>query len=147
MFIKPISYKKIKILITFQLYDYKEIDGPNHLLSTKSTNIIGIDGINIASGNKIQFNTTAKVYNGSDNKITDEIKFNVNEVLYDIETKYIYNEDKSPIVLEWLGNTLDFRTFEEKRGDDLDNKRGANLQELLNRHSFKGFLYELRILK
>ena len=153
IFIKPISYKKIKIttkILLMNITDGSKVV-PMDFLAREKEEVIkiqGTDDINFV------FTTTKKTDIIDTDQISDKYLISDNNIRvlkkiypYDIETKYIYNKDKSPIILEYLGNALDKRTFEEKRDDDTINRKGKNLQDKLNNYSFKGFLYELRIFK
>ena len=147
MFVKPISYKKIKISITSKIYDNKIIDHTMHLLSTKTEPIIYIDCVDPSNSIKLLYYSDKKIenpYSESEKRITEQIPDTGKP--YTIETKYIYNENKDPIVLECLGNTLDIRNEFERTGH-IKSIGGENLNTNLKNHSFKGYLYDLRIFK
>ena len=71
-------------------------------------------------------------YNGTKTELIID-----NNIIFDIENK----NDK--IKFESIGNILDSRSDDDKRFDD----NGRNLGEMINKHSFKGLLSELRIFK
>ena len=155
LFKTKISYKKIKIntkILFSNISDAKNVIHMNFLAREKEE-VIKING---SDNENLVFTTTKKTDIIDNDQISDKYKVsdNNNRVSelknpYDISTKFIYNENKDdPIILECLGNAYDMRTFDEKMQDDtLINKKGENLQNKLKKHSFKGYLYELRIFK
>lgn len=129
-FIKQISYKKIKIHTKILFNAISDITKINDMifLATKTDPVIDIKG---NANNFLVFHTTKNTENIentikqiSDNLPIVEInkRWTSSTTPFDITTKYIYNENKDPIILECLGN---------------------NLTET----SLKGYLYELRIFK
>jgi hypothetical protein len=154
LFKTKISYKKIKIntkILFSNISDASKVNYMNFLAREKEE-VIKINGSDNAN---LVFTTTKKTDIINDDQISDKYLVSDNNKRvselknpYDISTKFIYNENKDdPIILECLGNAYDMRTFDEKRVDDTLNRKGENLQNKLKKHSFKGYLYELRIFK
>ena len=84
----------------------------------------------------------------SDNLVISDVneRWNNNRNPYQITTKYIYNENKEPIILECLGNAYDTRS-ESTKLLNIDSRYDKNLHDNLKKYSFKGYLYELIIFK
>jgi hypothetical protein len=167
-FTKPISYKKIKIYTELhfkELLKYTEQDEKKNK-DNKQGNIIfnnmnflgarNNEVIQVQSDNqRLVFWTSKKAEDdkGEIKQISnlypaDQINDNwqnPNLPTYKITTKYIFNENKDPIILECLGNVLDVRSDADKISPDARN--GKNLQDYMKKHSFKGSIYELRIFK
>ena len=154
VFTKPIIYKKINIstkILFNAISDPAKINDMN-FLATKTDEVIQIKG---NADKYLVFNTTKKTDNDPNNikQISDNLviidvneKWNNKRNPYQITTKYIYNENKEPIILECLGNAYDTRS-ESTKLLNKDSTHGKNLQQNLERNSFKGYLYELIIFK
>jgi hypothetical protein len=73
------------------------------------------------------------------------IEYNEYKTKLSIDNNFIFDiENKTDnITFECIGNILDSRTDQEKR----DVINGKNLGEMINKHSFRGLLSELRIFK
>ena len=154
VFTKPIIYKKINIntkILFNAISKPKEINDMN-FLATKTDEVIQIKG---NANEYIVFYTTKNIDNDPDNikQISDNLvisdvneRWNNNRNPYQITTKYIYNENKEPIILECLGNAYDTRS-ESTKLLNIDSRYDKNLHDNLKKYSFKGYLYELIIFK
>jgi hypothetical protein len=73
------------------------------------------------------------------------IEYNEYKTKLSIDNNFIFDiENKTDnITFECIGNILDSRSDEDKRKDT----NGNNLGEMINKHSFRGLLSELRIFK
>jgi hypothetical protein len=80
--------------------------------------------------------TPSKEFNIEYNEYKTKLSID-NNFIFDIENK------TDNITFECIGNILDSRSDEVKRGDT----NGTNLGEMINKHSFRGLLSELRIFK
>ena len=154
VFTKPIIYKKINISTKIL---FNAISNPNEIndmnfLATKTDEVIQIKG---NANEYIVFYTTKNIDNDPDNikQISDNLvisdvneRWNNNRNPYQITTKYIYNENKEPIILECLGNAYDTRS-ESTKLLNIDSRYDKNLHDNLKKYSFKGYLYELIIFK
>ena len=80
--------------------------------------------------------TPSKEFNIEYNEYKTKLSID-NNFIFDIENK------TDNITFECIGNILDSRSDEVKRGDT----NGTKLGEMINKHSFRGLLSELRIFK
>lgn len=166
VFTKPISYKKIKIytkILFNEILEYTKADTTDstligtlkfeqmNFLSTKSDKVIQLS---IDNNVDLVFTTTRDMDNDDNNIKQISKHFTITEINkrwtakkdpFVISTEFIYNKNTDPIVLECLGNAYDTRAAYEKTNRDSIN--GENIRTYLKKHSFKGYLYDLRIFK
>ena len=155
VFTKPIIYKKINIStkILFNAISNPAKINDMNFLATKTDEVIQVKGVD---NDSLVFYTPKKTDNDnnqiSEKLVINEVNNGVNKRWnnkknpYQIITKYIYNENKEPIILECLGNAHDTRSESTKLLNE-DSRDGKNLQQNLEKNSFKGYLYELIIFK
>ena len=119
---------------------YNFVEDYMDFLATRTSSVVALKGTNIDDFNLIYM----------DNPIQNPIKYTFEDDI-DISVPFLNIEFilKTPeksgnnITIECLGNTLDSRTNYEKNTD----KNGEILGNIINKHSFRGYLSELRIFK